>query len=55
MASSKDKVSSAMREVFTNVPKNVIKTGKTGKAKRKMMIAIGLSKARAAGAKVPKN
>ena len=35
----------AFHEVFHNVPKNVRKTGKTGKAKRKMMIAIALSKA----------
>lgn len=38
-------VSEAMKEVFTNVPENVKKTGKTGEAKRKMMVAIAMSKA----------
>lgn len=46
-------VKSAMEEVHSNVPSSVKKTGKTGKAAEKMKIAIGLSKARAAGAKVP--
>jgi Family of unknown function (DUF6496) len=46
-------VGAAMKEVHENVPKNVTKTGKTGKAAEKMKVAIGLSKARAAGAKVP--
>lgn len=45
----------AFHEVFNNVPKNVRKTGKKGKAKRKMMVAIALSKARAAGADIPKS
>ena len=40
------KVESAMREVHKNVPKNVKKTGKTGKAKEKMLVAIAFSKAR---------
>jgi hypothetical protein len=35
----------AFREVFTKVPKTVTATGKTGEAKRKMMIAVALSKA----------
>lgn len=39
-------------EVFHNVPKTVKATGKTGAAKRKMMVAIAFSKARRAGAKV---
>jgi len=52
--SDKAKVSRAMREVFTDVPKTVKATGKTGEAKRKMQVAIGLSKARAAGARIPK-
>jgi len=51
--SDKAKVSRAMREVFTKVPKTVKATGKTGEAKRKMQVAIGLSKARAAGADIP--
>lgn len=54
MASDKSKVSAAFHEVYTDVPKNVKKTGKTGEAKRKMMTAIALSKARAAGAHIPK-
>jgi len=36
---------SAFQEVFNNVPKTVTATGKTGEAKRKMMIAVALSKA----------
>jgi len=43
-----------MREVHTDVPKNVIATGKTGKAKEAMIRAIGFSKARKRGAKIPK-
>ena len=35
----------AFKEVFSKVPKSVKKTGKKGKAKRKMMVAIALSKA----------
>lgn len=35
----------AMKEVHENVPKNVVKTGKTGKAKEKMLQAIAFSKA----------
>jgi Family of unknown function (DUF6496) len=49
----KKKVSNAMNEVFTKTPKTVKATGKTGEAARKMKVAIGLSKARAAGAKIP--
>lgn len=48
------KVESAFHEVYENVPKTVKATGKTGKAKQKMMTAIALSKARAAGAHIPK-
>jgi Family of unknown function (DUF6496) len=48
------KLKSAMKEVFNNPPKNVAKAGKTGEAARKMKIAIAFSKARQAGAKVPK-
>lgn len=51
---SKEKVAAAFHEVHANVPQSVKKTGKTGEAKRKMMTAIALSKARAAGAKIPK-
>lgn len=48
------KVESAFHEVYENVPKTVKATGKTGKAKQKMMTAIALSKARQAGAHIPK-
>jgi hypothetical protein len=34
----------AFHEVFNQVPKTVKATGKTGEAKRKMMVAIALSK-----------
>jgi hypothetical protein len=46
-AVGKVKVAEAMREVHRNVPKSVVKTGKTGKAKEKMLQAIAFSKARA--------
>jgi hypothetical protein len=46
-SASEDAVESAMREVHTNVPKNVKATGKTGAAKEAMIRAIGFSKARA--------
>lgn len=39
------KLEAAMREVHTNVPKNVEKTGKTGAAKEAMLRAIAFSKA----------
>ena len=35
----------AFHEVFTNTPKTVTATGKTGKAKHAMEVAIALSKA----------
>ena len=35
----------AFREVYNKTPKTVTATGKTGSAKRKMMIAVALSKA----------
>lgn len=54
MAKKKDpRVSAAFHEVYENVPKSVKKTGKKGEAKRAMMTAIALSKAREAGANVP--
>jgi len=46
------KLSDAFREVNTNIPKNVIKSGKKGKAKRKMLAAIAYSKARRSGSKL---
>ena len=42
MAMSKDQ---AFKEVYVKTPKTVTATGKTGKEKRKMMVAIALSKA----------
>lgn len=35
----------AFKEVYAKTPKTVVATGKTGEAKRKMMVAIALSKA----------
>jgi hypothetical protein len=51
--SSDPRIESAFHEVMHNTPKNVTATGKTGKAKHKMEVAIALSKARAAGAHIP--
>lgn len=41
-------IDAAFSEVYRKTPKGVIKSGKTGAAKRKMMVAIALSKARRA-------
>jgi hypothetical protein len=41
MAMSKDQ---AFKEVYAKTPKTVTATGKTGAAKRAMMVAIALSK-----------
>ena len=49
----KNKVEAAFHEVFTSVP-STVKKGASKEAKRKQMVAIALSKARASGAKVPK-
>jgi hypothetical protein len=49
---SKAAVSKAMREVFNNPPSTAEAKGKA--ARRKQLVAIGLSKARRAGARVPK-
>ena len=43
---SDSRVQNAMSEVHRNVPANVKATGKTGKAKEKMLQAIACSKAR---------
>jgi len=55
MAKSKtDKiVSKHMREVFDDPP-STVKTGQSAEATRKQKVAIGLSKAREAGADIPK-
>jgi hypothetical protein len=42
---NRQKLMSAMKEVHSKVPKNVKKTGKTGKAKQSMLAAIAYSKA----------
>lgn len=47
------KVSAAMREVFHDKP-STVDTDKSPEGQRKQMVAIALSKARAAGAKIPK-
>ena len=47
------KVKAAFHEVFTDKP-STVDTSKSAKGQRKQMIAIALSKARAAGAKIPK-
>jgi hypothetical protein len=51
--SNDPRITNAFHEVYSDEPANVKATGKTGAAKDKMMVAIALSKARAAGAKVP--
>lgn len=50
---SKKIIEDAMAEVHTNVPSTVKATGNTGAAKEKMLTAVALSKARAAGADIP--
>ncbi len=42
------RVDTAFHEVWHDVPTSVIKSGKTGKARRAMMTAIAMSKAKAA-------
>jgi hypothetical protein len=51
---SRKKVEAAMHEVFTNIPSTVKRANVTGERRRKMLVAIGLAKARKAGARVPK-
>ena len=46
-------VDKAFTEVHANVPSTVKATGKTGAAKEKMLTAVALSKAKAAGADIP--
>jgi hypothetical protein len=56
MAKAKSKtekiVSKNMQEVLRHPP-STLKPGKTGEARRKQQVAIGLSKAREAGADIP--
>lgn len=52
---SRDKrIRAAFHEVFTNEPSTVRRARVSGEKKRKMKIAIALSKARKAGARIPK-
>lgn len=51
---SQQKLDKAMSEVHTNVPSTVKATGKTGAEKEAMLAAVAYSKARKAGAKLPK-
>ena len=46
------KIESAFHEVFTNKPRTV-DTSKSASGQHKQMVAIALSKARAAGARIP--
>ena len=50
---SKAKVAAAMREVHTNMP-STMKPGQSPKKKEAQLRAIAFSKARKAGARVPK-
>jgi hypothetical protein len=47
-------VAEAFREVNADTPSTVEKTDKTGEAKRKMLAAVALSKARRKGARIPR-
>ncbi len=51
---SKTVLRSMLREVHEDIPASVTRTGKKGKARRAMLTAIAFSKARAAGARLPK-
>lgn len=48
------KVSAAFREVYTDTPTTVTRAGVKGLRKQKMLAAVALSKARKAGARIPK-
>lgn len=56
MPRGKGLLSAAFDEVYSNPPKVVAQTKKKkgSEAARKQMVAISLSKARAAGARIPK-
>lgn len=51
---SKGLLASAMREVHTNIPSTVKRAKVKGKKRKKMLLAIAFSKARKAGAHLPK-
>lgn len=48
------KLQSAFREVYAKTPSTVERADVRGERKRKMLAAIAFSKARKAGAKIPK-
>ena len=52
--STPPKLESAMKEVYAKTPRTVKKAGVTGDRKTAMLRAIAFSKARKAGAKLPK-
>jgi len=54
MAKKSSKLQSAFREVYSDEPSTVTRANVSGERKRKMMAAIAFSKARKAGAKLPK-
>ena len=51
---SRGKVERAMSEVHRNIPSTVKRANVSGKRKESMLRAIALSKARKAGARIPK-
>ena len=51
---SKKLLEASLRETFTNVPSTVKRADVSPERKRNMKIAIGFSKARKAGARLPK-
>jgi hypothetical protein len=50
---SDKKVAEAFHEVHANIPSTVQKGGLKGDAREKQLVAVALSKARAAGADIP--
>jgi hypothetical protein len=50
---SEKKVAEAFHEVHANIPSTVTKGGLKGAAREKQLVAVALSKARAAGADIP--
>lgn len=54
MMKKRDMVGKMMHEVMHNEPSTVKRAKVSGEKKRKMKIAIALSKARKAGASIPK-
>ena len=53
-SASKEKLDTAMHEVFANEPSTVTRAQVSPERKRKMKVAIAFSKARKAGAELPK-